>query len=47
MIKMGKLTDYGTLIMTYLAREPQRSKSVTCMLPAIAGDSASSRFSEK
>ncbi len=24
MIKMGKLTDYGTLIMTYLAREPQR-----------------------
>lgn len=23
MIKMGKLTDYGTLIMTYLAREPQ------------------------
>jgi FeS assembly SUF system regulator len=22
MIKMGKLTDYGTLIMTFLAREP-------------------------
>ncbi len=23
MIKMGKLTDYGTLMMTYLAREPK------------------------
>lgn len=35
MIKMGKLTDYGTLMMTYLAREPKRLHSAQDIAQAI------------
>lgn len=29
MLRLSKLTDYGTVVMTYLAREPQRVCSAT------------------
>ena len=35
MLRMSKLTDYGTVIMSYMARQPREIHSVTAMAVAV------------